>query len=400
MKTVQPKGNSEGTGFYSKDFFQRNQLESLSRKPEVSDTLLKKIHVLLKTAPIIEGEPYESTRKKRRKRNMLLAQASTELALVERPLGMPWELMLEPTNGCNLKCPLCPTGNGTATRPMGKMTFAQYCSLIDELEDEIRRMIFWGFGEPLMHRDSARMIKYAADKKISVITSTNGTLLSNRRLAEGIVNSGLKTLYVALDGFTQETLSKYRVGANFEDILKGVRLVRSLRDTRGLGKPELVLQFVVTRENQHELELIEKGYRDLGFDKWSIKHANIMATSETENYDDLAEKFIPTDTNVSRFRRNDEGKLRVRGDIMNRCRLLFEQAMINWDGLVIPCCWDAQSEHQLGNALESGFTPVWFGKLYQAYRRQVFTDRKQIAICRDCPTDRTESKLSRQFTRL
>ena len=41
--------------------------------------------------------------------------------MTHRPIvwGRPFMLMVEPTNFCNLKCPLCPSGNGEMRRPRG-----------------------------------------------------------------------------------------------------------------------------------------------------------------------------------------------------------------------------------------------------------------------------------------
>jgi radical SAM protein with 4Fe4S-binding SPASM domain len=72
--------------------------------------------------------------------------------------------------------------------------------------------------------------------------------------------------------------------------------------------------------------------------------------------------------------------------------------MINWNGDVVPCCWDAQSDYVLGNVFESTLEEVWLGEAYKKFRKTVYSNREEFQICRDCPTDRTENKLSRRFT--
>lgn len=389
----------DGNNSIEKDEYQLKLLEDISQNPDIPDSMKLKINSLLKNTRIIANEPYTSIRRKRRIRNTVLTQASALLGLAEHPLGLPFELMIEPTNICNLRCPLCPTGNGTSLRKRGNMNLKQFKNIIDQLEDEIRKVIFWGFGEPFIHKQAVDMIKYASDKKMLVLTSTNGTTLNNKTLAREIVNSGLWTLYIALDGLTQETLSKYRVGADINDIQSGVQLLKNERQNRGLTTPELILQFVVTRENEHELELAETFFKESSFDKWSVKHANVMATTDDPMFDDMAERYIPRTGKNSRFQRRADGKLRIKGDVQNKCSKLFEQTMINWDGTVIPCCWDPQSEHIFGNALEDGFTKVWYSENFTKFRKKVYSNRQQIRICRDCPTDRTKSKLTRQFTK-
>ena len=46
--------------------------------------------------------------------------------------GYPVYLMVEPTNICNLKCPMCPSGNGTMTRQLGELDYESFKKLLDE----------------------------------------------------------------------------------------------------------------------------------------------------------------------------------------------------------------------------------------------------------------------------
>lgn len=382
----------------NKDDNQLALLDKFCDHPSLPEIMQKQIIATIRSTGVNKNDSFQSTRHKRRKRNTLLSDISVELGLVNNPLNLPFELMIEPTNHCNLKCPLCPTGNGTTLRNQGRMKLDNFKKIIDELEDEVRRIVFWGFGEPFLNADSSEMIRYAAEKKIHVITSSNGTFLNKTDLADKIVESGLRSLYIALDGLTQETLSAYRVGADLNDILNGVHLIKELRQKKGVTTPELILQFVVTKENEHELKSAESFFNTSSFDKWSVKKANVMATTDSPDFDKLADKFIPENDKNSRFERNIEGKLRVKGDALNKCHKLFTQSMINWDGDVVPCCWDAQSEHLLGNIFKNSFSSVWYGDKYKKFRKLIYTSRKDIQICCDCPTDRSESKLSRQFT--
>lgn len=381
-----------------KDIRQLELLEKFIEHPDLTELIKSQIRSNIKSTRIVENESYNDKRYKRRKRNTLLANISVQLGLAEQPLNLPFELMIEPTSFCNLKCPLCPTGNGTMSRVAGRMKLEQFTRLIDSTEDEVRRIVFWGFGEPFLHKDATKMIRYASDRKIHVITSTNGTLLNNPALAEEIVDSGLHTLYIALDGLTQETLSKYRIGADIQEILSGVKLIKDIRKNKGVTTPELIMQFVVTKDNEKELELAETFFKSSGFDKWSVKSANVMATTDSPDFDKLAEKYIPTSDKISRFRRTSDGKLRIKGELQNSCNKLFTQTMINWNGDVVPCCWDAQSEHVLGNVFEGDISTIWFGDRYKKFRETVYENREKIKICCDCPTDRTENKLSRRFT--
>jgi len=60
---------------------------------------------------------------------------------------------------------------------------------------------------------------------MDVITSTNGHFFKSEEFCSEVVKSGLQHLIICLDGADQETISKYRKNAKFEDIVNGLRLL-------------------------------------------------------------------------------------------------------------------------------------------------------------------------------
>ena len=73
----------------------------------------------------------------------------------------PPALMLEPTNICNLRCPLCLTGNGTLNRPKGMMSLALFKKICKDVQDKIGMLILWNQGEPFINPDFYEMLKIA-----------------------------------------------------------------------------------------------------------------------------------------------------------------------------------------------------------------------------------------------
>ncbi|MDD3051776.1 MAG: radical SAM protein, partial [Candidatus Cloacimonetes bacterium] len=87
--------------------------------------------------------------------------------------GYPASIMIEPTNICNLRCPLCPSGNGTLTRKRGSIDFKLFEKIVEELHDKIFMLFFWNQGEPFLHKNMNEMVRYAAERKIYTTISTN-----------------------------------------------------------------------------------------------------------------------------------------------------------------------------------------------------------------------------------
>ena len=149
----------------------------------------------------------------RRLFNAILVYLSYFLSLLFKKAiywGSPPVVMIEPTNICNLKCPLCPSGNGTLKRTKGYMNFNVFKKIIDEIQATAFMVVLWNQGEPYLNKDFSKMVKYASDRGLFTLVSTNGNIAFN---AEEVVNSGLDSMIISLDGTTQETYNKYRVNA-------------------------------------------------------------------------------------------------------------------------------------------------------------------------------------------
>src|SRR5262249_14377621 len=104
--------------------------------------------------------------------------------------GLPLIVSVEPTNGCNLRCPMCPTGLGALRRPKGGMDVDGFARLLDQLERTVLIMTFWGWGESTLHPRLFDMIAMASRRGIFTMLTMNGTNFDPPRL----LDSGLDYL--------------------------------------------------------------------------------------------------------------------------------------------------------------------------------------------------------------
>src|SRR4051812_24411815 len=88
--------------------------------------------------------------------------------LLNKPVqwGYPVSISFEPTTSCNLRCPECPSGLRSFTRPTGMLKKDFFRQTIDDIHKDILYLIFYFQGEPFLNREFLQMVKYAADKKI------------------------------------------------------------------------------------------------------------------------------------------------------------------------------------------------------------------------------------------
>ncbi len=288
-------------------------------------------------------------------------KARTEVAR-----GYPIYAYIDVCNICNLKCPLCPTGQGRNDRPKGKMSFEDFEKIVDEIGDYLYVVRLDSWGEPLLNGEIFDMIAYAKKKRISVNFSTNFNIF-NQEMAEKMVRSRLDELYVSLDGVTQKTYETYRRGGNLERVIENILLLQKVKRKENSSVPRIVLKFMVMRHNEHELAQARELADRLEVEQFT--HGPIymdMGKLLDEDTSWLIAKdfsWLPKNKSLSRY---DYEKRRPKNKI--DCDWPWKGVVINWNGSVSPCCAVYGQEDDFGNVFEQKFQAVWHGSQYRASR--------------------------------
>lgn len=304
--------------------------------------------------------------------------------------GSPISIAIEPTTSCNLRCPECPSGLRSFSRPTGMLDENFFQKTIDELHKEIFYLTFYFQGEPYLNPKFLEMVKYASGKNIYTSTSTNAHYLDNVN-AKATVKSGLDRLIISIDGTTQESYQSYRIGGDLQKVMDGTKNILKWKKELKSKTPHVIFQFVVFRQNEHEVEEVKKLGKELGVDEVKIKSAQIY---DYENGNDR----IPTKEEFSRYKKvstNAEtavspplegvgGGFAVKGEQSHSCWKMWNSCVITWDGKIVPCCFDKDAKHQLGNLNEKTFKEIWFNGSYTKFRSALLKSRKEIDICQNC----------------
>jgi radical SAM protein with 4Fe4S-binding SPASM domain len=293
-----------------------------------------------------------------------------------RPCCKPAIIQIEPTNICNLQCPLCPVGQKALGRPPRHMTFLEFCKIVDDIEDHAMLLVMWDWGEPFMNPELPEMIRYATDKGIRTVVSTNAHFLKKEQLTRKALLSGLSTLIVAIDSIRPTTYQKYRKNGSLSQALDGLRKTVEIKKAIG-SQTTINLRMVVMRQNEREVARIEKLGKRMGVDVFTAKTANPGYES-----DGLDATFVPRNPYYRRLEYRSGTWERI--PVREECRRLWFTANISSNGNVIPCCDDYNGSMKAGNAFEDSFGEIWQGSAFASIRRQVLTDRNQLPHCSRC----------------
>ena len=291
--------------------------------------------------------------------------------------GLPVSISFEPTTSCNLRCPECPSGLRAFSRPTGMLEKDFFKETIDDIHRHLLYLIFYFQGEPYLNPAFLDMVKYASSKKIYTATSTNAHYLNDDN-AKKTVESGLDRLIISIDGTTQDTYKQYRVGGQLDKVLEGAKNIIKWRKELNSKTPFVFFQFLVVKHNEHQIEEIKKLAKEIGVDEVRFKTAQVYDYKKDPN------QLIPTIDKYSRYKKNADNNYVPKNKLANRCWKLWHANVITWDGLVVPCCFDKDATHQLGNLKNESFKNIWYNSNYKQFRAELMKSRKNIDICANC----------------
>lgn len=291
--------------------------------------------------------------------------------------GFPVSVSFEPTTSCNLRCPECPSGLRSFTRPTGMLKKDFFRETIDDIYKDLLYLIFYFQGEPYLNPDFLEMVKFASERKVYTATSTNAHYMTMAN-AHKTVESGLDRLIISIDGTTQDVYKQYRVGGTLEKVIQGARNIVQAKKEAKSNKPFVVFQFLVVKPNEHQLEEVKQLAKEVGVDDVWFK------TAQVYDYQNDPHQLIPTNEKYSRYKKLPDGTVIPKNKLDNHCWKLWHANVITWDGMVVPCCFDKDASHQLGNLKNQRFKDIWVNPAYRAFRKSLLTGRKNIDICANC----------------
>jgi radical SAM protein with 4Fe4S-binding SPASM domain len=290
--------------------------------------------------------------------------------------GMPISISFEPTTSCNLRCPECPSGLRAFTRPTGMLEPSFFRKTIDDIAGRLQYLIFYFQGEPYLNKDFLELVKYASSKKIYTATSTNAHYLNDEN-SRKTVESGLDRLIISIDGTTQETYESYRIGGQLSRVIEGAKNIIKWKKEMKSSTPHVIFQFLVVKPNEHQIDELMKLADEIGVDEVGLKTAQIY---DYENGSPL----IPENEKYSRYKKLPDGTYTIKNSLLNHCWKLWHSAVITWDGMVVPCCFDKDAWYKMGDLRQETFRELWNNDTYKKFRADIIRSRSEIEMCKNC----------------
>jgi len=346
----------------------------------------------------------------------LSLRITPEGVVLRPPLSQLRKIYIEPTSRCNFSCRTCIRNAwGETQGAMSAETFEHILSALKELKTQ-PSVFFGGFGEPLTHPQIVNMLRETAKLASRVELITNGTLLS-AELARELIEAGLDTLWVSLDGATAESFADVRQSESFREILGNITRYRELYRQLHGGTADIGAVFVAMKRNIDELpKLLDLSSR-VGISRYMVTNIlphtpemceEVLYHRSIERVAWQASPWHPQ-VNMPEIDLNQTTREALfsawatRPGVMfkrhDRCPFVEQRSVsISWDGHVSPCLallhahqsylFDKKrtvSHWRIGNINETPLTELWNLPEYQSFRERVeIFDFSPCAYCASC----------------
>jgi radical SAM protein with 4Fe4S-binding SPASM domain len=292
-----------------------------------------------------------------------------------RPLNRPFNMIIELTNYCNLRCPVCPTGAGELSRRPQAISVALFERVMEQWGRYLLTIALFAWGEPLLHPQLKKILEIASRYPIVTRLSTNGQNLSDEKVIDALISYPPTYLIVALDGLTDETNAKYRIGARLAPALSGVKRLADWKKEQGKRLPVLHMRYIVMKHNEHELPEVRKFAADHQFELLSIRSLSNIDAADHSSRDAMVPEIkhyraVQSDGAISNF----------------TCDYPFVFPTMLADGTIVPCDQDYNGQMPLGRVAEDGsLDQLWFGRQASHARKTIRDKSQNLSFCRNCP---------------
>ena len=322
--------------------------------------------------------------------NQLRCWISYALSLfgVVRVRHLPTFVSVEPANFCQLRCPECPVGIASSPNrlsPNRLMPLSIFERVLEQVQANAHTMQFYFQGEPLLNKQLPEMIAMAHQVGLYTIVSTNAQAL-NHSTAEALVKSGLSRIIVSIDGFSEESYAAYRVGGSLHKALEGLQHLANAK-VEFHSRIRIELQVLRLKTNEHEWDWIKKNYKKLG-----ATHL-VFKTAQLYNFEH-GHPLMPTNERYSRYRKTADGSYVHKNHsplalspyrliASHPCLRLWSGCVITTSGDILPCCYDKDHRHALGNITTQSLSDIFHSKKANALRRCILKGYLP-EMCKNC----------------
>ena len=270
------------------------------------------------------------------------------------------EIRFEVTNKCNYSCIMCP--RELQTREQNNMSQELFKKLFDEgLKIGMKMATLVSYGEPFLDKGFKEKVIYAKEKapEVELYVISNGSLI-DKDMANFLIDSQFDKIRFSWYGVSDDSYATvHGVDKKYKDIvIKNIEYLINERNKRGSLKPHVEVYFLKMKENENEVDEFKN--------KW-LDFADDVSIWEPHNWSNGREYRKP------------------KGEKHSCGRPFHGPVQVQWDGKIVPCCWDYNNSIILGDvnyeSIEEVLKGDKFNILRNAHEKKEF---QKFPFCDSC----------------
>jgi MoaA/NifB/PqqE/SkfB family radical SAM enzyme len=264
----------------------------------------------------------------------------------------PRRVALDLSTVCQLKCPSCPTANGTIARSIGAgfLTLANFKTFVRN-HPWVSDIELSNWGEVFLNKDLEQILRHA-DRQHVAVRIDNGANLdrASDEALEALVRYKVRSLTCSIDGASPDVYSIYRVNGHFDRVIGHVGQINALKQQYSSPYPALRWQFVAFGHNTHEIGKARDMARELGMEfhlklSWDDLYTDAFSPVKDR-------ELIRTQSSAGVADRREYEEKFGRSYIAASCHQLWLRPRINFDGRLLGCSINHWGD--FGNVFTSG----------------------------------------------
>lgn len=288
------------------------------------------------------------------------------------PLETPFSVHIFPIYICNFKCKYClhaMSNEELQEKGFRKetMSFETYKKAIDDIkqyDSKLKALIFAGHGEPLLHKDICKMVKYAKDNDVAdrIEIVTNASLIS-KEMADGLIEAGVDRLKISIQGTNSEKykdVSQYDL--NYDEFLSNLKYFYDNKK-----HTQVYVKIIdIALEGKDDEEKFKAMFGPVA-DDVNIEYA------------------IPFIKELDDSVYNKEFDKCKQGNIKKSqiCSMPFYMQVVAPSGDILPCC-STDVPIVLGNIHKNSIKEIWEGKTENNFLKLMLKDKNLNPTCKAC----------------
>ena len=283
--------------------------------------------------------------------------------------NLPSIFYVETALACNLRCPECFIGVDSKDRKRSIMKLDDFKTIWSKIGNSAELTFFFLWGEPTLNKNIAEFVRIAA-QDAHVQINTNGTLLT-REMLVSLFDNGLGTLMFSIDGVTQPTYEKYRVGGNCNTAWDNLEMAVEIHREKS-SKTDLFAAIIAFKHNEHEIDEFVSRCEKLGV-RSLVRPAYVR-------YGSMDQPENPKYHHPYSHTVDDQFRL------ISKCHHLIDTMTIGVNGETLLCTQDYSNKFDLPSLLDEGTTleSIWHSDQFSKTRSSIRTLASVPDICKQC----------------